>query len=63
MCMDVLAARVSVHHVCAHKGQKRVSESLGLELRMVVSGSASAGNQASVFKKSSQCLSPFYFSF
>lgn len=52
MHMGVLVARVPVHHVCAGEGQKRVPDSLGLELQTIVS----AGNKTQVLCKSSRCL-------
>jgi hypothetical protein len=37
VCMGILPAYISVHHICACRGQKRASTVLGLELEMVMS--------------------------
>lgn len=38
-----------------HRGQKMVSDPLGLELHMIVSLHVGSGNQTQVFGKSSKC--------
>lgn len=53
---------LSVHHICAwylvpgaNGDQRRVLDSLGLELQMVVSCPLCSGNQTQVLRKSSKC--------
>ena len=58
MCMNVLPAFVSTHHVhvvlvIVRRG--RASDLFGLQVRVVVSGHVGAGNQTLVLWKSSQC--------
>lgn len=49
MCMDILSACVSVHHVDADPlAKERESDVLALELQVVVSHSVGAGNQTQV---------------
>ena len=54
MCMGVLPACMSVHYVLG-SGQKKATESLGLELQMVVSCHEGVGTGTRVLWKSSQC--------
>lgn len=42
--MGVLPVCMSVYHVCVHGSQKRLLDSLGLELKIVVSCLEGAGN-------------------
>lgn len=59
--MFILCAWVFCLHVCAwcscnaHRGQKRVADAQGLELQMVLSHYADAGNWNWPFCKSSKC--------
>ena len=46
LCVDVLPASLSVHHLlaCCHCKTDKVSDSLDLELNMTVGGHLGAGN-------------------
>lgn len=55
MCMGDFHLCMSAPFVCsAGGGQKRALDLLGLELRLIVSHSVSAGNQTPILWKSSQ---------
>ena len=45
----------TMYVVGAHRGQKRASDSLEVELQMVVNYQAGAGKQTQVFRESSTC--------
>lgn len=58
MCMSALLGYMFMHHVaawCVCGGQKRASETLGLELQIVMSPLVGSGNQIPVSCKSNKC--------
>ena len=55
MCLSDLSVGKSMLHTSAPGGQKQVSNSLELELQMVVSCHVGAGNLTQVLWKMNQC--------